>query len=159
MRIAHFGRTIEFAWENAGLDSIQWAAFYGDCAHEVLEVTKGHRITLTYKLYFSRIGRLARPVSSPEQLPLYNTVGDMLKEREFLRQGGSSYRVHLPLWPYLSCRRHPWLLLPTSICAFNQVRNQVDPSWIQRRRSGDLLGFYFAWLEGWHTSDCAKQVR
>lgn len=28
-----------------------WAAFYSDCEHEVLQVTRGHRVTLTYHLY------------------------------------------------------------------------------------------------------------
>lgn len=31
--------------------AIYWAAFYSDCTHEVLPVTSGHRVTLTYNLY------------------------------------------------------------------------------------------------------------
>jgi hypothetical protein len=49
-------------------------ATYSDCEHEVLEVTRGHRVTLTYNLYFA-LGRddlagisLAMDVQS---LPLY----------------------------------------------------------------------------------------
>ncbi|KAL6043448.1 Fe2OG dioxygenase domain-containing protein [Balamuthia mandrillaris] len=30
---------------------VKWAAFYSDCEHEILPVTEGHRITLTYNLY------------------------------------------------------------------------------------------------------------
>jgi hypothetical protein len=32
------------------LESLQWAAFYSDSEHEVLPVTDGYRITLTYNL-------------------------------------------------------------------------------------------------------------
>ena len=31
--------------------SVRWCAFYGDCEHEILPVTKGHRVTVTYNLY------------------------------------------------------------------------------------------------------------
>jgi len=34
----------------AGQQALQWAAFYNDTEHEVLPVTEGHRITLTYNL-------------------------------------------------------------------------------------------------------------
>lgn len=33
--------------------SLAYAAFYSDIEHEVLKVTYGHRITLTYNLYSS----------------------------------------------------------------------------------------------------------
>lgn len=76
-----------FPWHHADLRSIHSAAFYGDCEHEVLEVTKGHRITLTYRLYYSRMGQLARPISSPDQLPLYPVVRNMLEVPEFMKHG------------------------------------------------------------------------
>jgi hypothetical protein len=44
-----------------GDQSIQWAAFYSDCEHEVKEVKTGHRITLAYRLYVhERVSRPAR---------------------------------------------------------------------------------------------------
>lgn len=87
LRVKHRGQTMDFPWEDNDPQAIRWAAFYGDCEHEVLEVTRGHRVTLTYNLYYSSIGRLARPVSTPRQLPLYNVVRDMLQEPTFMRQG------------------------------------------------------------------------
>lgn len=87
LRVKHRGETVDFAWGNTSLHSVQWAAFYGDCEHEVLEVTQGHRITLTYNLYYSSIGRLAQPVSNPESLPLFDIAREMLQQPQFLRQG------------------------------------------------------------------------
>ena len=63
------------------------AAFYGDCEHEVLEVTSGYRITLTYNLYYSSIGPLARLVADPRQLPLFSIVGHTLRELSFMPKG------------------------------------------------------------------------
>lgn len=84
----HRGQTIDFDWAKAsGENVIQWAAFYGDCEHEVMEVTAGNRVTLTYNLYYSRVGETDRGVHLPHQLPLYNIVRDMLQEPTFLRNG------------------------------------------------------------------------
>lgn len=61
--------------------AIQWAAFYSDCEHEVLEVTAGHRVTLTYNLYVTRgSGNLAGHAVglNPTQLPIYEILQGML---------------------------------------------------------------------------------
>ena len=60
-----------------GRPAIHWAAFYSDCEHEVLTVTAGHRITLTYNLYVSAgTGLLADKTDNldPMQLPLYRSL-------------------------------------------------------------------------------------
>ncbi|KAK6440867.1 hypothetical protein LTR95_002909 [Oleoguttula sp. CCFEE 5521] len=44
-------RSMRFQWSLNSATSVQWAAFYSDCEHEVHEVTAGHRMTLTYNLY------------------------------------------------------------------------------------------------------------
>ncbi|CAD6590179.1 MAG: hypothetical protein ASARMPRED_004603 [Alectoria sarmentosa] len=90
LRVKHRGETVDFAWGHTktSQQAIQWAAFYGDCKHEVLEVTKGHRITLTYNLYYSSIGKLAQPVSDPHHLPLFDIAREMLLEQKFMRKGG-----------------------------------------------------------------------
>jgi len=89
LRMKHRGQTMDFAWAADNPQAIQWAASYGDCEHEVLEVTRGHRVILTYNLYYTWIGRLAQPVSTPYHLPLYNIVRDMLQEPTFMSQGKS----------------------------------------------------------------------
>ncbi len=45
----HLGRQVMFDWSSSA--TTHWAAFYSDVEHEVLPVTSGHRITLTYNLY------------------------------------------------------------------------------------------------------------
>ncbi|KAL2273528.1 hypothetical protein FJTKL_04434 [Diaporthe vaccinii] len=53
----HKGKEMTFDWGNS-TQSIQFAAFYSDVEHEVLEVHSGHRVTLTYNLYAVRGGYL-----------------------------------------------------------------------------------------------------
>lgn len=70
--------------------AINWVAFYSDVEHEVLEVTKGHRITLTYNLYVVRgSGALAGKSLSFDikQSPLYGVVEEMLRQPAFLQKG------------------------------------------------------------------------
>jgi hypothetical protein len=47
LRVAHKGveRYFDLGSNIEDNSSIQWAAFYSDCEHEVLPVTSGHRIT------------------------------------------------------------------------------------------------------------------
>lgn len=57
--VRHQGHSTTFDWSGPIAD-IRWAAFYSDCEHEVLEVTSGYRITLTYNLYVRHgLGELA----------------------------------------------------------------------------------------------------
>ncbi|KAL9000764.1 MAG: hypothetical protein Q9188_005613, partial [Gyalolechia gomerana] len=88
LRVKHQGQTIDFDWANATLGSVHWAAFYGDCEHEVLEATEGHRVTMTYKLYYTSFGDLDQRVHLTDRLPLYSIVHDMLEEPTFLRGVG-----------------------------------------------------------------------
>lgn len=85
-----------FDWGTAKDDvdhaSIRWAAFYSDCEHEVLEVTSGHRVTLTYNLYAVRgNGSLAGycPALDTTYIPLYHTIDSMLQKEGFMEQGQS----------------------------------------------------------------------
>jgi hypothetical protein len=75
-RFFDFGSNVE---DNS---SIQWAVFYSDCEHEVLPVTSGHRITLTYKLYVSEhLGGIFHPqfpTADPKLYPLFQSISSML---------------------------------------------------------------------------------
>ena len=91
--VRHGGNTMEFDWSGP-LDSpkpaIQWAAFYSDCEHEILEVTSGHRITLTYNLFISRGAGMLTGHSLPmdsQQLLLYHVIENMLKNPDFIGEG------------------------------------------------------------------------
>ncbi|KAL8917201.1 MAG: hypothetical protein Q9208_008103 [Pyrenodesmia sp. 3 TL-2023] len=87
LRVKHRGQSIEYDWAHGSPRSIQWAAFYGDCEHEVLEVTAGHRVTLTYNLYSRQIDGFERAVHVPHQLPLYDIARDILLEPSFMPKG------------------------------------------------------------------------
>ncbi|OAA65394.1 Oxoglutarate/iron-dependent oxygenase [Niveomyces insectorum RCEF 264] len=97
--VRHGGQTITHDWgagtglnkDDAGPPTLQWAAFYSDCEHEVLEVTSGHRVTLTYNLYSvpQRL-QVEGKVESMDvaRLPLYHAVRDAVDNQLFLDKGG-----------------------------------------------------------------------
>ena len=91
LMVRHNGREVKFDWSGDSQD-IQWAAFYSDCEHEVLPVTSGYRLTLTYNLYFG----MAEPVKNSVQLeywslPIYQDFSKALKSKDFLPAGTASY--------------------------------------------------------------------
>lgn len=50
----HHGHTVKFDWSSPPDNprkTASWAVFFSDVEHEVLPVSHGHRITLTYNLY------------------------------------------------------------------------------------------------------------
>lgn len=84
---------MKFDWSNDST-SVQWAAFYSDCEHEVLPVTEGYRVTLTYNLYYSNGGhQIPKSVNWREStLPLYQSFAQVLQSKEFMPNGTSSLR-------------------------------------------------------------------
>jgi len=117
------------------MDSIHWAAFYGDCEHEVLEVTSGYRITLTYNLYYSSISLSASLVADTRNFPLYRIAGDALREADFMPRGKSFNTSFLSSDTDLANRRYPRLLLPSSVCTFPRKKPEVVARGFQGRRS------------------------
>ncbi|KAK7976969.1 hypothetical protein PG988_004459 [Apiospora saccharicola] len=75
---------------NSDRYDIRWVAFYSDCEHEVLPVTAGHRVTLTYQLYVSEhVGGLTQPhVLDSATERLYRSAKDLFASRPFLKDGG-----------------------------------------------------------------------
>ena len=91
MRVAHKGTEAITDWGQKEADKIQWAAFYGDCEHEVLEVKSGHRITLTYNLYVREcIGGIIRHKQSvnSDVSGLSHKVKKLLSDPAFMTKGG-----------------------------------------------------------------------
>lgn len=93
MRVAHKGveRFFDLGSKSEDSSTIQWASFYGDCEHEVLPVTSGHRITLTYQLYVSEhLGGIVNsrfPAADLRMYPLYASVKEMLESPAFMKSG------------------------------------------------------------------------
>ena len=93
--IRHCGQEVLHDWStqasSVNKPAIQWAAFYSDCEHEVLNVTAGQRVTLTYNLFLSSgTGMLGgRPLSlEPNKLPLALEAKRLLNNKSFMRSGG-----------------------------------------------------------------------
>ncbi|OBS20501.1 hypothetical protein FPOA_06869 [Fusarium poae] len=50
LAVRHRDRQVKFDWASQHPNTVQWAAFISDREHEVLPITEGHRLTLTYRL-------------------------------------------------------------------------------------------------------------
>lgn len=89
--VRHEGRTVDFDWQHKSAETIQWAAFYSDCEHEITTITHGERVTLTYNLYavtesLDKGNRLGAIVD-PRSLPLYGEFRSLLGMPGFMAKG------------------------------------------------------------------------
>ena len=86
--IRHNGQKVEFKWQSASLEcqdeAIHWAAVFNDAKYEILPVTSGFCLTLTYKIYISK-ERL--PVIPPGN-PFYHHLQNALQAPHFMCEGG-----------------------------------------------------------------------
>ena len=97
LAIRHQGLEFAHDWSSSSSSeagdtpAVQWAALYSDCEHEVMEVTSGHRVTLTYNLFLAPgTSLLAGQPSSlePSTLPLALSIKAMLATSDFMTDGG-----------------------------------------------------------------------
>jgi 2OG-Fe(II) oxygenase superfamily len=88
LAVRHDHREVKFDWSQDS-KSIQWAAFYSDCEHEVLPVTSGYRVTLTYNLYYNKNGCQIPALSNwgSSSLPLYDVFSQALQSESFMPHG------------------------------------------------------------------------
>jgi hypothetical protein len=88
LAVRHDGREVQFDWSKDS-NAIQWAAFYSDCEHEVLPVTSGYRVTLTYNLYYNKNGCQIPALSNwgSSTLPLYQVFSEVLQSNKFMPHG------------------------------------------------------------------------
>ena len=97
MAVRHGGKETIFDWSSKSPGSLQWAAFFSDCGHEVLEVTQGHRVTLTYNLFWCDGGpsHMATKPSAldPNSLHFYTALEKLYRCPSFLQKG----ELNLPL--------------------------------------------------------------
>jgi hypothetical protein len=91
--VRHGGREVKYDW---GQDAqhVQWAAFYSDCEHEVLPVTSGFRVTLTYNLYYYERDALNTQSLAPFSLPLNGILAEALQSESFMT-AGTYHPTHL----------------------------------------------------------------
>lgn len=84
--LRHQGRLTTFDWSGEkGRTNIQWAAFYSDCEHEVLEVTAGQRVTLTYNLFATCWANTAWV--DAERIELCQTLKTLISQPGFCKSG------------------------------------------------------------------------
>ena len=73
--------------------SLAYAAFYSDIEHEVLKVTNGHRITVTYNLYLVDVSSKPRvpavTTNAQNASKLQTMLQKLLRSPEFLPNGGT----------------------------------------------------------------------
>ena len=84
-------REMHFDWASENPSAIKWAAFFSDCEHEVFEVIEGHRVTLTYNLYWTDYGPASMAdhldALDQESLHFFAALEKLLACPTFLPQG------------------------------------------------------------------------
>ncbi|KAM0337999.1 hypothetical protein ACHAPU_011462 [Fusarium lateritium] len=92
LAVRHGGRETVFDWAPRSANTVQWAAFFSDCEHEVLQVTEGHRLTLTYNLFWTSYGPASMSdhlqALDQESLHFFAALEKLLENKEFLQKGG-----------------------------------------------------------------------
>jgi hypothetical protein len=92
LAVRHGGQETVFDWSSSSDKPmlVQWAAIFSDCEHEV-QVTDGHRVTLTYNLYWTEYGPslMALHLSAFEQpsFHFYQALEKLIKCPSFLPKG------------------------------------------------------------------------
>ena len=87
----HNGQEVTYDWSSSADNppkDIRWAAFYSDVEHEVLQVTEGYRVTLTYNLYHCHSVQFS-PTVDPTTSPFYNHLKAAIEHPHFLCEGGT----------------------------------------------------------------------
>ncbi|KAK4224834.1 putative 2og-fe oxygenase family protein [Podospora fimiseda] len=135
--------------------SIQWAAFYSDCTHQVHPVTSGHRLTLTYNLYAVPHDPLSKPLTL--DLPLLRQMKSILSNPHFLPKGGYLGLFTTHAYPHTSASFsiktylkgldkvfwHGFQSLGCGVCLRPVVDNHEPDYFGNPRRSKPNLGNYF----------------
>ncbi len=70
---------------------IRWAAFFSDVEHEILPVTEGYRVTLTYRLHADPIRDPSPGLPSLEEVnvePFLRELGKAMEDSSFVPEGG-----------------------------------------------------------------------
>ncbi|KAJ5681892.1 uncharacterized protein N7477_001832 [Penicillium maclennaniae] len=88
--VRHHGTEVDFDWALQSGKTIQWAALYSDCEHEIKTITEGERVTLTYNLYVAgpEFSSIPSSVLDPTKLPLYPEIQKLFQKEDFMSNGG-----------------------------------------------------------------------
>jgi len=116
--------------------SLAYVAFYSDIEHEILKVTSGHRVTVTYNLYLvdmsSEPQAPAVTTNAQSGSALKSTLQALLKSSEFLPNGGTLGfgLAHLyPVTPYTNLKEMESRLKGEDLHVYQACRElQLRPS-------------------------------
>ncbi|KAH8805189.1 hypothetical protein F5884DRAFT_798665 [Xylogone sp. PMI_703] len=169
LEVRHAGQTVTYDWgagtglndSDVGPAQLQWAAFYSDCEHEVLEVTNGHRVTLTYNLYcvLERIGVEGKiETMDVARLPLYSVVRDALANPLFMPSGGRLGFFCCHTYPHSSkspadAPLFPSVLKGVDLCLFSVFKKLGLDVHVRRVLRSEIESIY-----GTREADCVKET-
>ena len=85
--VRHHKEEINYDWSStAASDTLHWAAFFSDVEHEVLPVSEGYRVTLTYNL--SYLSKASDSTFDVKTYGFYKLLQAALSNPVFMRDGG-----------------------------------------------------------------------
>ncbi|KAL1861939.1 hypothetical protein Plec18170_000763 [Paecilomyces lecythidis] len=158
--VRHNGQEVDFDWASTSSSTIQWAAFYSDCEHEIETVTEGHRVTLTYNLHVAEtvgLTLLPNPVIDPKSLPLYDYVKGILESPGVLKEGGVLGFFCSYAYPHTA--RYAEKALPRSLKGSDLVLYSVFKSLGISVKVVPVLDEYCSWMDDYRARSNLKKFR
>jgi len=118
--VRHNKKEIKYNWSSSVSDpfsGLQWAAFFSDIEHEVLPVTEGYRVTLTYNLYYGTNPNRSLVDVDIKNNPFYKTFQAALSHPIFMRDGG--------ILGYECCYSYVFDIQWADLLAFIEGKDQI----------------------------------
>ena len=87
--VRHHEQEIKYDWSSTATDTsskLHWAAFFSDIEHEVLPVTEGYRVTLTYNLSYH--SKSSESTFDVKKYSFYKFLQATLSNPVFMHDGG-----------------------------------------------------------------------
>ena len=115
--IKHKSGEMIYDWssDSSNSNTIQWAAFYSDCTHEILPVKEGVRVTVTYNLYLDSMTLQDHLTSTTTKL--LQELSKAINEPGFMSQGG--------LLGFACQHTYPRLAQICALCAVCPLANMM----------------------------------
>ena len=84
--VRHHKEEIKYDWSSDTSSTLYWAAFFSDVEHEVLPVSDGYRVTLTYNLSYQ--SKASDSTFDVKTYSFYKLLQAALSNPVFMRDGG-----------------------------------------------------------------------
>ncbi|KAL5510491.1 hypothetical protein EMCRGX_G006045 [Ephydatia muelleri] len=139
----HHGNKVDFDWSSTPdkpSRKIKWASFFSNVEHEILPVTSGYRVTLTYNLYGMQTDAVAPLISNPEIARFKHFLVEAIANPHFMRKGCIlGFRCqHKYVFAELNSVHHLSLTLKgADYCIYAEVRSLGIPVVVKPLVDGD----------------------